>query len=73
MENVGWMESRKSVKHSVENDRKQPKIGLKRLYSVFTSCSLIPYPVRHLELSTNKGIKNVRETSDIVGSGSTNV
>ena len=27
---------------------------------------MIPYPVRHLELSAYKGTKNVRETSDIV-------
>ena len=28
-------------------------------------CSMILHPVRHLELSTYKGTKNVRETSDI--------
>ena len=28
--------------------------------------SMIPQPVRHLELSTDKGTKNVRETSDMV-------
>lgn len=28
---------------------------------------MISQPVRHLELSTRKGTKNVRETSDMVG------
>ena len=45
-----------------ENDRKTSSL---RPYCVLTGCLLIPHPVRHLELSTNKGMKNVRETSDI--------
>nr|DAH36532.1 MAG TPA: hypothetical protein [Caudoviricetes sp.] len=36
-----------------------------RILRIFYGYSMISYPVRHLELSTNKGMKNVRETSDI--------
>lgn len=46
------------------NDRKTSSL---RPYCVLTGCLLIPHPVRHLELSTYKGTKNVRETSDMVG------
>lgn len=50
-------------KKMTENDRKTSSL---RPYCVLTGCLLIPHPVRHLELSTYKGTKNVRETSDIV-------
>lgn len=46
-----------------ENDR---KTSLLRPYCVLTGCLLISQSVRHLELSTCKGTKNVCETSDIV-------
>ena len=61
MENVGLDGQRGSVKHldrkrpkMTENDRKTSSL---RLYCVFTGCLLIPYPVRNLELSTDKGTK----------------
>ena len=75
MENVGLDGQRGSVKHldrkrpkMTENDRKTSSL---RLYCVFTGCLLIPYPVRHLELSKDKGTKRARETSDMVGWGGT--
>ena len=37
-----------------ENDRKTSSL---RPYCVLTGCLLIPHPVRHLELFTNKGTK----------------
>ena len=65
---------RESVKHSAEktteNDRKRPKTTVKRLHCVLTASLPVAYwfrhPVRHLELSTYKGTKKVRETSDMV-------
>lgn len=45
------------------NDRKTSSL---RPYCVLTGCLLISYPVRHLELSTDKGTKNARETTDMV-------
>ena len=73
VENVGKDRLQKSVKHStakrLQNDR---KTALSEAYAKLTQslreaygCSMISKPVRHLELSTNKGTKNVRETSDI--------
>ena len=65
---------RESVKHSAEktteNDRKRPKTTVERLHCVLTASLPVAYwfrhPVRHLELSTYKGTKKVRETSDMV-------
>lgn len=59
-----------SVKHSVDKQAgmtknrflAKPMQSLREAYG----CSMILHPVRHLELSTYKGTKNVRETSDIV-------
>ena len=74
LENVGVDGQRESVKHSAEktteNDRKRPKTTVKRLHCVLTASLPVAYwfrhPVRHLELSTYKGTKKVRETSDMV-------
>ena len=65
---------RESVKHSAEktteNDRKRPKTTEKRLHCVLTASLPVAYwfrhPIRHLELSTYKGTKKVRETSNMV-------
>lgn len=52
-----------------KNAQKRAEITSKRLYCVFTSSLLLVYwfllSVRHLELSTYKVTKNVRETSDM--------
>lgn len=73
------MTGQDSVKHlawkRLKNGRKTSEnvftASLLRLYFVFTSSLLHVYlflaPVRHLELSTHKGTKKVRETLDMVG------
>ena len=37
-----------------------------RILRIFYGYSMILHPIRHLELSADKGTKKVRETSDIV-------
>ena len=70
LENVGEDRQRQIVKHSVEKQqktsRKRPFAYSMRILRIFYGYSMIPHPVRHLELSTVKGTKNACETSDIV-------
>ena len=47
--------------------QKQPLACSMRPLCVLYGCSMISHPVRHLELSTYKGTKKVRETLDMVG------
>ena len=65
-----WNIRQKKRPKTTENDRKRPKTTTKRPYCVLTASLPVAYwfrhPVQHLELSTNKGIKKARETSDMV-------
>ena len=69
-ENVGEDSAGFRETFSMGTTEKRTKNGRKRVYCVFTSSLLHVYlflaPIRHLELSTDKGTKNARETADIV-------